>query len=433
MIFIRAQALDNLSEDPCVVNGRIVHASDPTAAPAMRALADTMRHGRTATSGSTQITESKTAVAIKIRTDKRDVAGRPASVVALLGRERLDDIDATVCAIADYTSLLDRAIDVATISADLRHWRGRGKFAAIYRRSKRLLAEWYGMRNHLSKGDSGSAQSRREPAKRRQRREGKIMGRLSDRTREQRRVVLILTAEQARAALRDPSLVDFFDDDETAVVTIQETAGTDDPLITQLSSQNRIRAGGLLIQSPYNPSQYEFADSAVPEFAVAKFMLISRVCQFLGATSVKVDNVIAKGRDKEIRSKSRTTAGGGSGSADAEYTLRNKVRERLEVTDTFPGGSANVEEARRLLAEVGLTGDATLEAIINMRAYDNTLTKREIKISLTQESDSNLRIAAKYAHLAMVSVSASFERQVKENVNVVLQATITFPKPDTSV
>ncbi|NUP41405.1 MAG: hypothetical protein HOY76_31365 [Streptomyces sp.] len=253
------------------------------------------------------------------------------------------------------------------------------------------------------------------------------MRQLSDLAREQRRVILVLTDEDARTGRRDAALVDYFDNDEAAVVTIPGALGLDDPLIRQLSAQNRLQAGELLVQSPYNPSRYEFADSAVAEFAVAKFMLISRVCQFLGATSVTVDNVVARTRDERILTESSGGTVVQSGSLGTEYALGTSVRERLEVHDTFPGGPADVDGARKLLAQAGLTGDATLESVIDMRANGNRLTKREIKLSLTQEAHHNLHVAAKYSGLKMVRLSSGFTRQVSENVDVVLQATITFP------
>ncbi len=253
------------------------------------------------------------------------------------------------------------------------------------------------------------------------------MGRLTDRARERRRVILVLTEDQARAGRRDKRLVDYFDDEEAAVVTLQEAASTDDFLIRQLSSQNRLTAGGLLIQSPYNQMQYEFADSAVTEFAVAKFMLITQVCMLLGAKSVKVDNVIATTRNEQTSLDASAKVVGRSGSLKADLGLGNKVRERLEVSDTFPGGPADIEGARTLLASAGLTGDATLESLINMRSGANRLTRREIKLSLTQESTYNLSVATKFSQLMMVNVSSNFKRQVAENIDVVLQATIIFP------
>lgn len=253
------------------------------------------------------------------------------------------------------------------------------------------------------------------------------MGQLSDLAREQRRVILVLTDEEARAGRRDAGMVDYFDSDEAAVVTIPNSLSLNDPLVRQLSEQNRLHPGHLLIQSPYNPSKYELADSAVTEFAVAKFMLITRVCQLLGASSVKVDNVIAESRTETIESD----ASGGtilqSGSADIDISLSRKVRERLELQDTFAGGNADVEGARSELARAGLAGDATLESLIDMRASGNTLTKREIKLSLTQELSHNLQVAAKYSGLKLVRLSTNFKRQVAENVDVILQATITFP------
>jgi hypothetical protein len=252
------------------------------------------------------------------------------------------------------------------------------------------------------------------------------MRRPSDLAREQRRVILVLTDEQLRAGRRDDILVDYFDDDEATVIEIPGSLRSDDPLIQHLSAQNRLRPGSLLIQSPYNPSQYEFADAAVTEFAVAKFMVLTKVCQRLGATSVKVDNVNAKARNEAMQADIAAKTPVQSASVETNLKLEKHVREKLQLEDTFPGGPADAEGARQLLQDAGLEGDTALESLIDMRSGNNALTKREIKLSLTQDASHNLHVAAKYSGLKVAHLSSHFTRQVQENTDVVLSATITF-------
>lgn len=252
------------------------------------------------------------------------------------------------------------------------------------------------------------------------------MGSLSGRVREQRRVILVLTDDAVRAGRRDENLVDLFDDDEAVVIGIPSALRVDDPITRQLSAQNKLRPGELLVQSPYNPLLYESADSAVTEFAVAKFMLLTRVCQLLGATSVKVDSVNARTRGQDVSAAAGARVGGHAGSVGVDHSLSRNVRERLQLRHTFVGREPDIDGARRVLADNGLAGDTTLESLIEMRAADNRLTKREIRLSLTQESVRNLHVAARYSGLPAVRVSVDFRRRVAENVEVVLQATVTF-------
>ncbi|NUP41404.1 MAG: hypothetical protein HOY76_31360 [Streptomyces sp.] len=144
MIFIRSQALDNMSDDPCVLDGVLVSASDPAAATAIDALSETARHGQSWTGGSTRITNGPAAVAIRIDTGERDDAGRPSPVVALIDRGWLKDLDGAVDGIAAFTRLLHRTIDVDRLSADLRCWRdlGKARSGRLARVGRRFLRRW---------------------------------------------------------------------------------------------------------------------------------------------------------------------------------------------------------------------------------------------------------------------------------------------------
>jgi hypothetical protein len=63
-----------------------------------------------------------------------------------------------------------------------------------------------------------------------------------------------------------------------------------------------------------------------------------------------------------------------------------------------------------------------------MRNGQNALTHRKITLSLTQEANENLKVAANYSNLKIVKVSAEFTRRTEQEVDVMLTAMITFPQ-----
>lgn len=127
MIFLRSQALDNLSEDLCVLDGELMSASDPSAASAIALLSAIMRRGRTRVEGSTRITKGRDAIAINVATGERDVGGRPAPVIAVIDRSLLDDIEGIAETISVYARMIKRSVNSALLATDLHRWRSRGK------------------------------------------------------------------------------------------------------------------------------------------------------------------------------------------------------------------------------------------------------------------------------------------------------------------
>lgn len=127
MIFVRSQALDNASDDMCVLDGQLLNTTAPDAVNAIRLLSKTRQQGRAATEGLTEITTGALAIAVKVDTGDVDQAGRKAPVMAVFDRAELHDLASVVDHIAGYTEMLDRRIDPVALRADLGRWHDSGK------------------------------------------------------------------------------------------------------------------------------------------------------------------------------------------------------------------------------------------------------------------------------------------------------------------
>ena len=119
MIFIRAQALDNTSEDLCVLDGELMDAASAVASPGMALLSETVRNGREFTESAYRITSGPRGVAVKIPTDRIDTLNRRAGAVAVFSRDHLNDLHGTAASIAEGAGKLGRPVAADHLGAAL--------------------------------------------------------------------------------------------------------------------------------------------------------------------------------------------------------------------------------------------------------------------------------------------------------------------------
>lgn len=245
---------------------------------------------------------------------------------------------------------------------------------------------------------------------------------------ERRRALVVLTPEDARIARMDQSIRGLLDGGQTAIVELPVPGqpARQGSLLEQLIRLNKVRPGALLVQSPFNPDEYEYADAAATTFAVEKGMLLSELCQLLGAKSVETERVAAS-RDKSGSQQGfRGRVRGVVFAARVSRDIEKRVRDSLRVSDQFPGTEPDVAEAVRFLARNGLEGDSTLASLVRLRERRNSLHKRDVVVSLTQESTENLKVAADASGFRMVKVGAEFARTVEQQIEVRLTISIEF-------
>jgi len=244
---------------------------------------------------------------------------------------------------------------------------------------------------------------------------------------ERRRVLLVLTQDQLRTMRRDPGLEDFLDHDEAAAAEVPELTECDlSPLMLQLRRANRLRAGRLLVQSPYDTEHYEPAETALEDFAVSKFMHLSEVCGLLGAKSVQTEEVHALKRERSTHASAGASGRVVSATGSVDHDLAESVRARLSLEDHFRGGASDTEAAWRYLAERGLEHDAPLASLVRLRSGSNPLTRRELSLNLGQDAVANLKVVAEVSGLRLVKASTTLSRRMQEEVELTARAVISF-------
>jgi hypothetical protein len=142
-------------------------------------------------------------------------------------------------------------------------------------------------------------------------------------------------------------------------------------------------------------------------------MNISLLCQLLGAKSFRVEQIDLRNSSGnatlELKgSKGKVSAGGKVESAQLE-TFKNQ----MSIDMAFGGSSPDIKAAEQLLDKTGLWSDSKLRALIEMRRdRSNVLLSHRIVISLSNEVQSNLHVAARAKIPSFVNVSADFKKSL---------------------
>ena len=155
-------------------------------------------------------------------------------------------------------------------------------------------------------------------------------------------------------------------------------------------------------------------------------MLLTEICQKLGAVSVQADNIKTESRTQQVDAGLKVKTPVQSVEATTNYSEEQRIRDRMEMHHTFQGGPADIDAANKVLAAAGLHSDTELSSLVKLRTGDNSLVTRTTRLSLTKEASQNLRVAAKWAGAPLTNVSSNFSMRVQQNSEVTLSVTIKF-------
>ena len=241
-----------------------------------------------------------------------------------------------------------------------------------------------------------------------------------------RKTVLVLDQQDIDSLRYKEGGADLLLNEEAYILpsSLQES----NPVVQDLVDSGLVRLGAVLIQSPFDKNIYENSTQAVERFALEKHMHFSTLCMYLGAREVTVEQI----EHKNIEGEKTYSIGGGvpmRGSGDVK--IKNKevasLHRQLTLKDTFAGGSPDVQAARKLLKQTGLSGDANMCALIDLRQNPNNLLKRrEIRLNVTSEVKRNLNVLANLNVPAYLSLESGYDRHVLEQTEFTLTVKVDF-------
>ena len=200
------------------------------------------------------------------------------------------------------------------------------------------------------------------------------------------------------------------------------------PVVQDLINSGMARPGTVLIQSPFDKDIYQSSTQAVELFARDKHFYFSRLCRYLGAREVTIEQIDFKStEDREVWSLKSDVPLRGSGDGKIKNEELASFQSKLTLKDKFSGGAPDVLAARELLRKTGLLGDANMRSLLDMRqGSNNQLTSRELQLNVTAETQGNLNVLANLTVPAYLSLEAGYDRHVREQTQFTLTIKVDF-------
>lgn len=241
-----------------------------------------------------------------------------------------------------------------------------------------------------------------------------------------RKTILVLTQKDIDALHYEEGGADLLLNEEVCI--LPSSLQKKNAVVQGLIDSGLVRPGAVLIQSPFDKNRYEFSTQAVERFALDKHLHFSTLCMNLGASEVTVEQVEWKNReDKKIYSHQADLTMEGSGEIKIEGEELASFCDKLVLHDKFQGGLPDLQAAEEHLRRTGLSSDAEMRSLIDLRRNSNNLlASRELQLNLTSEVKRNYHVLAKLNLPAYISVEAGYDRHVREQTEFTLTIKVDF-------
>lgn len=190
----------------------------------------------------------------------------------------------------------------------------------------------------------------------------------------------------------------------------------------KLDSSGLLEPGNLLIQSPYDTSDYVMLDKASPTFALTKYLHFTTLCGLLGAREVTVEQIEVKTLAGKQIFKGSIDSPYTDGSIEAANRTFEEIRNNIKLQSKFGGGEPSLEEAEAHLRQYHLLNDISMKSLIDQRKGKNPIKSRKLTLSLSEESKKNLQVVADIR----IPVYANLQAQVENVRKEVYEFTLTI-------
>ncbi|QVX14500.1 hypothetical protein DB356_07155 [Pseudomonas congelans] len=207
----------------------------------------------------------------------------------------------------------------------------------------------------------------------------------------------------------------------------------DSQALQNIIDADLLRPGAVLLQSPYDRNAYVDLSQATDQFAIEKLRHFSRLCQYLGAWEVTVEQVeISRDCSSEVYKMS-----GKVPAANLDIKVENKASNSLArkfcINTSFRGGKPDTEAAENYLRGKQLWGDVVMRSLVEQCAdEDNQILEQKVTISLSSESKRTLGVVAKLKlPVKGLGLTASYLASVQSSEEYLLTLTVKFDAPET--
>lgn len=207
---------------------------------------------------------------------------------------------------------------------------------------------------------------------------------------EKRRTIMLLPSNDLNEL---ESESDFIKDCEDKQVHLLNTSTTNSHVIIQtIKKSGFFNPRSLLIQSPYNPSDYAPLLDAPYTFAQAKCFHFSTLCGLLGAQKVVVEQMEVQTTEGNNKFSGSLNTPYGKGGIEWESRAWERMRKDIKLEQEFEGGEPDLDAAKDYLNEYQLLNDTSMTNLVTQRSYPGIRTKSfKFSLSVSRESQRNLK------------------------------------------
>ncbi len=171
------------------------------------------------------------------------------------------------------------------------------------------------------------------------------------------------------------------------------SATENSPLVEKLRDSNLLDSGSVLIQNPYDPSDYADIVDASYTFAQAKCIHFANLCGLLAARKVSVEQIEMKTTDGKSNFSGNINSPYGGGGADVESSVWERMKTAIALDDEYDEGSANIDEAEKYLRKNQCLSDPIMKGLLELRKSGIPIKKRNFALSVSKDSQKNLNVA----------------------------------------
>ncbi|MBD2483821.1 hypothetical protein [Planktothrix sp. FACHB-1365] len=243
---------------------------------------------------------------------------------------------------------------------------------------------------------------------------------------EKRRVIMVFS----RVDLKDLELEgsELFRKEQVSLLEASTTENS--PLVEKLRGSGLLNPGSVLIQSPYDPSNYADALDASYAFAQAKCVHFATLCGLLAARKVSVKQMeIQTAESQTIFSGNLNTPYGGGG-GEGRRRAWERMKKAVSLEREYGEGEPKLDAARAYLSKHQWLTDAHLNSFLDLREAGIPIETENFSVSLTKESEKNLKIVFSLnlpQNIAMnADLKAQFEQIKKESYEFNLDVIVQF-------
>ena len=187
------------------------------------------------------------------------------------------------------------------------------------------------------------------------------------------------------------------------------------PLFEKLGAKALLHTGSVLLQSPFDPDDYEKIESAEEHFARLKLYHFTHLCQLLGARRVTVEQLeISSEKGTDVVQLDGAAPGVlATGKLKMEETQR--LRRQFSMSTQFAGSSADVNAARSYLAQHRLSGDQIVASMVELAASANRVTSQRVHLHLSDETRRNIDAVTQLALPTFLTAMEARWRSAREH------------------